>query len=45
MVMGLIRITIGLPIAALALAAFLAAMLVEWLGDRARRVPNPENHQ
>jgi hypothetical protein len=45
MVTSLIRITIGLPIAALALAAFVAALLVEWIGDLVRRGPHPENHQ
>ena len=45
MVTGFIRITIGLPIAALALAAFVAALLVEWIGDLTRRCPHSENHQ
>jgi hypothetical protein len=45
MVTAVIRITIGLPIAALALAAFVAVLLVEWLGDLTRRCPHPENHQ
>jgi hypothetical protein len=45
MVTSLIRITIGLPIAALALTAFVAALLVEWSADLARRFPHPENHQ
>jgi len=45
MATSVIRITIGLPIAALALAAFVAALLVEWLGDLLRRGPHPEKHQ
>jgi hypothetical protein len=32
-----IRITIGAPLVALALIAFLVALLVEWLGDLAGR--------
>jgi hypothetical protein len=45
MVTSVIRITIGLPIAALALTAFVAALLVEWIGDLVRRGPHAENHQ
>jgi hypothetical protein len=45
MVTSLIRITIALPIVALALAAFVAALLAEWLSDVARRGPHPENLQ
>ena len=38
-----LRITIGAPLIALAMFAFSIALLLEWLGDRARACPHPEN--
>lgn len=37
-----LRITIGVPLVALAMAAFVVALLCEWLGDLARNCPHPE---
>jgi hypothetical protein len=42
MTAALIRITIGAPIAIIALIAFTAALLIEWLGDLARTCPHSE---
>ena len=39
----LVRFTIGAPLVAIALFAFSIALLVEWLADRARPCPHPEN--
>jgi hypothetical protein len=39
---GLLRITIGAPLVAIAMLAFSVALLIEWLGDLARTCPNPE---
>jgi hypothetical protein len=41
---GVIRFTLGAPIALAALAVFLVAMLIEWLGDLTRGGPHRENH-
>ena len=41
---GFIRITIAAPLVAMAMLAFSIALLIEWLGDRARTCPHPENH-
>jgi hypothetical protein len=38
-----LRISLGIPIALLALVLFAAAMLTEWLGDLARSCPHSEN--
>jgi hypothetical protein len=43
MTTGLLRITVAAPLVAIAMVAFLVALLVEWLGDLARTCPNPEN--
>ena len=40
---SVLRISIGIPIALLALLVFAAAMLTEWLGDLARTRPHSEN--
>ena len=37
-----LRITIGAPLLALAMVAFVVALLCEWLGDLARTCPHPE---
>jgi hypothetical protein len=37
-----IRITVGAPLVAIALAAFTIALLVEWIGDLSRACPYPE---
>jgi len=41
---GLLRITIGAPLVAIAMLAFSVALLVGWLGDLARTCPSPEEH-
>ena len=38
-----LRISIGAPIALIALVVFTAALLLEWLGDLARTCPHSEN--
>jgi hypothetical protein len=42
MAAALTRIAIGAPIAVIALIAFSAALLIEWLGDLARTCPDSE---
>ena len=43
MTTGLLRLTIGAPIAVLALLVFTAALLAEWIGDLKRTCPDSEN--
>jgi hypothetical protein len=38
-----LRISLGIPIALLALVVFAAALLTEWLGDLARTCPHSED--
>jgi hypothetical protein len=38
-----IRITFGVPLVALVIVAYIAALLIEWLGDLARTGPRSEN--
>ena len=38
-----LRISIGAPIALIALIVFTAALLLEWLGDLSRTCPPSEN--
>jgi hypothetical protein len=45
MTAALTRIAIGAPIAVLALIAFTAALLIEWLGDLARTCPPSETRK
>jgi hypothetical protein len=45
MATGVIRITLGAPIALVALVLFLVAVLIEWLGDLSRACTRSENHQ
>jgi hypothetical protein len=44
MTTGILRITLGAPLIAVALAAFTIALLIEWVGDLARTCPHPEKH-
>lgn len=44
MVTATLRACIVAPLALLALAAFCAALLVEWLGDLSRTCPDSEKH-
>ena len=44
MTTGLLRITLCAPLVAIALIAFAIALLLEWLGDRARTCPHPEKN-
>ena len=39
----LLRFSVGAPLVAIAMLAFSIALLVEWLADRARSCPHPEN--
>jgi len=39
---ALLRITIGAPLVAIAMIAFVIALLLEWMGDCARACPRPE---
>ena len=39
----LLRLTLGAPLVVIAMLAFSIALLIEWLGDRARTCPHPEN--
>ena len=38
-----LRISLGAPIALIALVVFTGALLLEWLGDLMRTCPNSEN--
>jgi hypothetical protein len=38
-----LRISIGAPIALIALVVFAVALLIEWLGDLTRTCPHSEN--